>query len=90
LCIDHAGGGGGGGGGVGGGGGTSVDDLAMPAPADLSMMPSGDMSTAPADLAQAPSDMACFGFGHGCNFKQSCCAQCCAGGCTAFGYCALP
>ena len=88
LCIDHPGSGGGGG--VGGGGGTPVDDLAMSMPADMSMATSGDMAKPPGDLAMAPSDMACFAFLHGCSYDPTCCAQCCAGGCTAFGYCALP
>lgn len=87
LCIDHPGGGGGGG--VGGGGGT-VADLAMSMPADMSMATSGDLAMASADLAMAPADMSCFGFGHGCSFDPTCCSECCAGGCTAFGYCALP
>lgn len=88
LCIDHPGSGGGGG--VGGGGGSTVDDLAMSMPLDMSMATSGDMAKAPGDMAQAPSDMACFGFGHGCDYDPTCCSQCCAGGCTLFGYCALP
>ena len=88
LCIDHPGSGGGGG--VGGGGGSTVDDLAMSMPADMSMATSGDMAKAPGDMAMAPPDMACFGFGHGCSFDPTCCSECCAGGCTAFGYCALP
>ena len=85
LCIDHPGGGGGGG----GGGGTVEQDFAMSMPADMAMSMSMDMSQGPGDMAHASTDMACFDFGHGCNSDPACCAQCCAGGCTIFGYCAL-
>ncbi len=88
LCLDHPGSGGGGG--VGGGGGGTVYDLAMSTmPGDMSMATGGDMAQAPGDMAHVSSDMACFGFGYGCNGDQTCCNQCCAGGCTIFGYCAL-
>lgn len=83
LCVDHQG--------SGGGGGT-VQDFALPTTADLSTPPSGDLSMpASGDMAHGggPSDMACFAFGYECNSDQTCCNQCCAGGCTIFGYCAL-
>ena len=85
LCVDHPGGGGGGGGG-------GVVDLATPVDdGDMSSPPGSDMAHGPGDMAHATSsDMACFGFGYGCNSDPTCCAQCCAGGCTVFGYCALP
>ena len=86
LCVDHPGGAGGGG--VGGGGGTTDGDMSMSLPADMAMS-SMDMAKGPGDMAHASTDMACFDFGHGCNSDPTCCAQCCAGGCTIFGYCAL-
>jgi hypothetical protein len=84
LCIDHPGSGGGG-----GGGGGIVEDLAMSMGGDMSMASGGDMAHGPGDMSMMSTDMACFGFGHGCSFDATCCAQCCAGGCTALGYCAL-
>jgi hypothetical protein len=84
LCVDHPGSGGGGGG---GGGGVGAD-LAMSMPGDMSMSTGGDMAHGAADMTMMSTDMACFGFGHGCSGDPMCCAQCCAGGCTIFGYCA--
>jgi hypothetical protein len=83
LCIDHPGSGGSGG----GGGGGVVADFAMSVGGDMSLS-SGDMAHAPGDMTMMSSDMACFPFLHGCSGDATCCAQCCAGGCTVFGYCA--
>jgi hypothetical protein len=85
LCVDHP-----------GGGGTpdlvmsSMDDFSMPATGDMTM--SRDLATGAADMTMpGTADMAgCFAFAHGCSSDPVCCAQCCAGGCTVFGYCALP
>jgi hypothetical protein len=85
LCIDHPGSGGGG-----GGGGGIVEDMTMSISGDMAMSTGGDMAKSIVDMAGGMStDMACFGFGHGCSFDPTCCSQCCAGGCTALGYCAL-
>jgi hypothetical protein len=83
LCIDHPGSGGGGGGGT-------VVDMTMSIGGDMSMS-MADMAPGSGDMSMMSTDMAgCFDFGHGCNFDQTCCTQCCAKGCTALGYCALP
>ncbi|MDB4967349.1 MAG: hypothetical protein JWN44_3038 [Myxococcales bacterium] len=65
---------------------VSTDDMTLPMTGDLSM--SRDLAGAPADMVVVSGDMACFAFGHTCA-DNACCMQCCAGGCTVFGYCAL-
>ena len=86
LCVDHPGSGSGGGG---GGGGGTVVDLAVPAGGDMSVPGGADMAMSGAvDMAHGPSDMACFPFTYSCNSDPTCCAQCCAGGCAAVGWCA--
>jgi hypothetical protein len=64
---------------------TPIDDthdLAWPVP-DLARPPVDDMSPSTGDLG-------CLAFGYACNGDPTCCAQCCNGGCTIFGYCGLP
>jgi len=58
-------------------------DLAEP-PRDLSELPPDDMASSMID-----TDLGCYTFGYSCNGDPSCCAHCCAGGCTQFGFCAL-
>jgi hypothetical protein len=82
LCVDHPGGGGG------GGGGGAGQDLSVPGVVDMSLPGGGDLASSAGDMAKGPADMACFPFPHGCNSDPTCCSQCCAGGCTVFGYCA--
>ncbi len=83
LCIDHPGSGGGG-----GGGGGGVADLSTPAAGDMSVAMGGDMAHGAGDMAHVSTDMACFPFTYSCNSDPTCCAQCCAGGCAAVGWCA--
>jgi len=94
----------GGGGGNGGGASSSdlarpdeprdmsvANDLATPVddPLDLAL-PSRDLARPPVDdMTSSTTDLACLVFGYACNGDPTCCAQCCAGGCTQFGYCAL-
>ncbi len=82
LCVDHPSGG--------GGGGAATGDMAMSTATDMSMAAGGDLAGVPADMTQLATDMSCLPFGYGCNYDTTCCSQCCAGGCTLLGYCALP
>jgi len=83
LCLDHQGGGG-----SAGGGGGAVDMAMTSSGGDMSMPSGGDMATGPGDMAHQSTDMACFAFTYQCNSDPTCCAQCCAGGCAAVGWCA--
>jgi hypothetical protein len=96
---DPLGSGSGGSGGSGGGGGASgpaSTDLAGPdelrdmsvAPRDLAT-PAGDLALPALDFSTESGDLGCYPFGHTCGGDPNCCAQCCVGGCTIFGDCAL-
>jgi hypothetical protein len=95
---------GGGGGSGSGGNGSSPGDLATAEPRDMSYEPPPDLSRIndlardPRDFSTLPpddmagyfdTDLGCYAFGYACNNDPACCATCCAGGCTVFGYCAL-
>jgi len=61
---------------------SNVPDLARN-PRDLSTLPADDLSPGPID-----TDLGCYGFGYSCGGDPTCCAHCCVGGCTIFGFCA--
>ena len=72
-------------------------DMAVEPPRDLSS-PVRDLGRDPRDFSSLPpgdlsglvdNDLGCYELGYQCNSDPTCCAHCCAGGCTMFGYCAL-